>query len=441
MAEKEKIKVVWLCHFSNSFVHERLHFRINPLIRMIRKLFRRSLSLEVPEFANWITNGITECEKINELELHVVSPCRHLKGRTQEFMANGVHYHFFHNEDDDLIPFISRNLFHKKKYEYKKNCRIIKKIINSIHPQVIHLFGAENPHYSLGVLGNYENVITIAQLQTLINDPDFKRNYPIDDETYYHRAAIEKRIIKKADFLGTRATKYRQLIQNDINPDAIILNTTLALEDTIEKNECKKLFDFVYFSANIDKAADLAIEAFGLAHQVKPDITLDVIGSCGDPNFLQILNGIINKYKIKDFVTFEGMLPTHNDVLKRIRQSRFALLPLKIDLTSGTIREAMSNGLPVITTDTGFWGTQKLNLKRQNVLISPIGNHQALADNMLRLLSDASIGETLRQNAYQTRLEAQTNEKTVNKYVEAYKACLENYWNNKPLPKELIMMP
>ena len=44
-----------------------------------------------------------------------------------------------------------------------------------------------------------------------------------------------------------------------------------------------------------------------------------------------------NNFGIKDAVTFEGMLPTHDDVIAQIRKSRFALLPLRIDLTSGTI--------------------------------------------------------------------------------------------------------
>ena len=238
------------------------------------------------------------------------------------------------------------------------------------------------------------------------------------------------------NYVGTPAAKYKEIIRREMNPTAIILNTGLALKDPIVTEQCEKKYDFVYFAANISKAADLAIEAFAIAHKTKPEITLDVIGSYAD-EYKNQLDSLIDKLRIRDAVTFEGSLPTHEDVLKQIRLSRFALLPLKVDLTSGTIREAMSNGLPVVTTDTGELGTQKLNIKRQNVLISPIGDHQALADNMLRLLEDEDLANTLRQNAYQTRSEVRSNEMIARNYVEAYKACINRSKNGTPLPSSV----
>lgn len=70
-------------------------------------------------------------------------------------------------------------------------------------------------------------------------------------------------------------------------------------------------------------------------------------------------------------------------------------------------------------------------------LLSPIGDHMALANNMIRLLEDNILAESLRQNAFQRRQEVDSNEMIVKKYVEAYNACLEKYWNKKPLPKEV----
>ena len=109
--ENKKIRVVWLCHFSNSFVHEKLELKYNPVIKIIRRLAHKSVSLNVPEFANWITNGIREFEKIDEVELHVVSPYPHLKAKLQEFEENGVYYHFFRSEDDTVSTFLYKQIF------------------------------------------------------------------------------------------------------------------------------------------------------------------------------------------------------------------------------------------------------------------------------------------------------------------------------------------
>ena len=435
MVEK-RIKVVWLCHFSNSFVHRRLNLHCNRLVGFIRKMAGIPLSTEVQEFGIWITNGIKEIEKIEEVELHVVSPYPNLKHLVQEFEDNGINYHFFKNEDDSFFPFLYKHTFHPSFYHYKKNCKIISKIIKSIAPDIIHLFGAENPDYALSILNFDKNVVTIAQLQTLMNDPDFKNNYPIDKKNYYYRAKVEKDIIYHVDYIGTTAKKYRNIIQKAIKPDAIILNTTLALKENINKELCDKQFDFVYFAANLYKAADFALEAFGRAYLQKPSITLDIIGGY-TPEFKRTLDSIIDKFGIQNAVTFEGRLPTNDDVIRQIRKSRYALLPLKIDLTSGTIREAMSNGLPVVTTDTGELGTKKLNLQNQNVLLSPIGDHQALANNMIRLMEDSKLAEMLRENAFKTSSEADSNETRVKHYVKVYRLCLEHHRNGKVIPSEI----
>ncbi len=432
----DKIRVVWLCHFSNAFIREHLELQYNRILGFVKKLANKPISTDVPEFANWITNGISEFERIEDVELHIVSPYPHLKTRLQEFTVNGIYYHFFKNEEDSLRVYFQRRFLGKSVFKYRRNSKTICSIISKIRPEIVHLFGAENPEYATSVLNVPKSIITIAQLQTLMSDPDFKKNYSIEDSRYLYRSKVERDIILKADYIGTRALKYRNIIHEEIKPSAIILNTTLALNEPIVFKECEKCFDFVYFAANISKAADLALEAFGLAYQRSQDITLDVIGGYDNATML-MLESIVEKYGIKNAITFEGLLPTHEDVLRQIRKSRFALLPLRVDLTSGTIREAMSNGLPVVTTDTGELGTQKLNFQRKNALLSPVGDALAMADNMLYLIKDNDLAETLRQNGFQTRLEAGSNAMTVHRYVDAYKACIENKRNNVPLSTEI----
>ena len=402
---------------------------------MLRKVFHKSLDTNVSEFAVWITNGIREFEKTDEVDLHVVSPYPYLKSTIEEFDANGIHYHFFRNEDESLTKQLRNRFYRTTKDQYRKNRKQISRIIKKIQPDVVHLFGAENPHYSLGILDVPQNIVTIAQLQTLLNDPTFLENNK-ESRSFLYKSEVERQIIQRVNFVGTSALIYRDIIREKCKPNVCFVNTSLALFEPIVKEQTEKQFDFVYFASNISKAADLALEAFGTAYQENSNITIDIIGGF-DANFKRQLDSIIQKYGISQAVVFEGSLPTHDDVLSQIRKARFALLPLRVDLTSGTIREAMSNGLPVITTDTGELGTQRLNRKRQNVLISPIGNHQALAENMIRLLNDRDLEDTLRQNAYLTRSKANSNEAVIQKYIKVYYACIENYRNHTSLPAEL----
>ena len=77
---KEKLKVVWICHFSNEFVRSELGVKKN-----------------VRDFASWITLGIAEAKKRDDIDLHIVSPHRWISG-ISEFTQQNIHYHFFNPE-------------------------------------------------------------------------------------------------------------------------------------------------------------------------------------------------------------------------------------------------------------------------------------------------------------------------------------------------------
>lgn len=430
--EKKTLKVVMICHFSNSLVRKHIKYSCGLLESIIRFVLRRPL-LQY-DFNQWNTNAIKEFEKKeNEVELHVISPCYGMSKRDSIFCENGVHYYFFKDEFN-LFTLFKNEIFKYHNDSFLKNREYISKTIASIKPDIIHIIGAENPSYSMAAFDIPENIPYIVQLQTLMLDPEFKNAYPINSKTYEYRSCIEKNILEKADYIGTRAEKYKKILTS-LSLKHPILGTTLALTEPIDLNKEKKEFDFVYFAFDISKAVDYAIEAFAMAFKEKPTITLDIVGAYS-VQLKKQLDNRISKLGIQNNVFFEGKLATHDDVIRQITKSRFALLPLKIDLISGTIRESMANGLPVITTITP--DTPKLNEKRESVLLSPIGDHQAMAENMLKLLNDEGYAETLRKNAGITASERINNERIIRKWIDAYHACIDNFKNGTPIPEHLL---
>jgi glycosyltransferase involved in cell wall biosynthesis len=123
-------------------------------------------------------------------------------------------------------------------------------------------------------------------------------------------------------------------------------------------------------------------------------------------------------------VDFTGKLPSYNDVIAEVRKAQFALLPLKVDLISGTIREAMANGLPVVTSKTP--DTPKLNEARESVLLSDIGDFNAMADNMMKLLSDQNFAQLFRENGAKTVFERYSNKALMLEWRDCYHAILKN---------------
>jgi glycosyltransferase involved in cell wall biosynthesis len=433
MDENKKIKILWLCYFSNSEVREKLHPKSGFLEVMARKVLRME-EKKVADFAQWITNGIKEFEKFNNVELHVVSPQYGITEKKVMFEQNGIHYYFYKPDDSLVIKFF-RKLFNNYETTYKGNRKITKEFINKIQPDIIHLYGAENYYYSItGLDIDIHKYPFMVTLQTLTSEPDFKIKDVISGKQYEFRAKIESAVLRRVKYIASSVPKYREIIWQDLNQNAIFLNSFLAVSESISVNNTDKKFDFVSFSASIHKAADFAIEAFAIACKKYPELTLNIIGGTPEP-FTQNLKSRINELGIDRNVFFSGKLPTHDDVLKQIQLSKYALLPLKIDFISGTIREAMFAGLPVVTTITH--GTPTLNEKRKSVLLSEQGDFQAMAENVIKLIESPTLASELTENGLLTVRERWNNERDMLALVEAYKALFNHHHNGIPIPREI----
>jgi glycosyltransferase involved in cell wall biosynthesis len=267
-------------------------------------------------------------------------------------------------------------------------------------------------------------------------DPSFEKNYPISHDMYLYRSSVEVNVIKRADYIGSTIKKMKNVIVQDVKSDAVFLKSNLAIGEKIFDKHVEKKFDFVYYAANISKAFDLALEGFAIAHERIPNITLLVVGAY-DAEYKNKMDARIKELSLEKVITFTGRLPTHDDVLNKIRESRFALIPLKIDIISGTIRESMANGLPVVTTITDG-GTPMLNETRETVLLSPIGDHEALANNMLRLLNDSELASRLKKNGYIRIQERYSNASLVQQQKRALLAAYENFTNGTPIPQDVL---
>ena len=84
-----KLKVVWLCHFTNKEVQE----RINPNSR-------------INEFAPWIPTSIKIFENNDRIDLHIVSPHGYIVG-IKTFRKQGINYYFYNLKFYKLNTFSS----------------------------------------------------------------------------------------------------------------------------------------------------------------------------------------------------------------------------------------------------------------------------------------------------------------------------------------------
>lgn len=428
---ERKIKVAWICHFSNAFVRGKINYRKEYAERLVRYIFHKPKKA-VNDFSQLITNGINQFEHQDEIELHIIAPYEGIFPNIQVFENKGVYYHFFNSDTYQNI--FQKYIFHKEiDLDHIKNRRLINQILDRIHPDIIHLIGAENPYYSLAGLDvDTKKYPLVLGLQTLMSDPNFKKRNPSPD--YSYRQKIERAIILRTTYIMSSVPSFRKMVWGGIRKNAIFLNSFLFVGEDLHLEPCSKYYDFEYNAFNISKAVDLAIEAFAIVTRKYPKVTLHIIGGYSD-DFKSKIDVRIHQLGIDDNVTFTGSLPSHEDVMNEVRKARFALLPLKVDYVSGTIREAMANGLPVVSTITE--GTPSLNDDRQSILVSPIGDNQGMAENMIKLLESKDLADKMRTNAAKTCQERYGNKRILDEHVEIYRAIYLNRTSHVPIPSNL----
>ena len=427
MSEREKLKVVWVCHFSNKDLNDRLPLKVRGMYAFVYKMFTGcNASTDVLDFGIWNINALNEMKRFADIiELHIIAPYPHLAPKIYEYQENGIFYHFFRPSLVLLQHLINKfpRIYDIYRPAYKGNRKVIKSLINKINPSIVHLIGAENPYYSLSGLDVSPDIQLIVQLQTLMSDPKFFDNYPIDKRSYDYRAEIEKNVIMSADYVGTIIESHRKIILEHINPKTKFLDIKLAVGEEFKKIDVAKEYDFVYFARSINKAGDWAIESFIEASKLKPGITLLVVGGYTQKEKTQYEMSLSN-HGLLDNVTFTGALPTHDDVMNAVAKARIALLPIKIDFIPGTIREANALGLPVVTSITD--GTPLLNEKRKCALLSEGGDSQRMAENMILVLENQDLAEELVQNSYMRLEETYNNSRAISAWVEGYGMILKD---------------
>lgn len=431
----DKLKVVWICHLSNKQIRNNLHFCKNYYLKVLSCLSHKSIT-RWNDFAVWNTNAIKEFEHFQDIELTVIFPFAGIKGEKQEFEINGVHYIAFRSEDDHFFPFIKERILGFNKTKFPKNRKIISQAIKEIKPVIVHVIGVENPYYSLAALDVPNDIPCVVSLQTLMSAPGFLENYRISKSSYNFRSETERKVILRSNYLASNVRLYQQIVATSIKNDAVFLNMPLAINANINTETVTKEYDFVYFAANISKAADIAIESFAIAQKKYPGLKLNVSGDYST-DFKTKLDQRIKELGIVENVFFTGPKSTHDEVICQIKKSKYALLPLKVDLISSTIREAMACGLPVVTTITP--STPKINKKRECILLSEKSDYQAMADNMIRLVENKDFASYLSSNSLLYLSERDSNEKNMKMWRDAYYEIIENFESGKPFTEKVLL--
>lgn len=389
------MKVLLICHFWSS-----------QLTNLLDSKRRKDPSPWIQEILNLFENR-------NDLELIVLAP-NYDTNRDIVVEHNNIKYYLFKYSPTILCrlfyPLVPKLIKHddpRKISERIANLLTgylfpkfrIKRIINKIHPDIIHLYGTENPEYAVGVLPflNKSKYKILVSLQGFVFlQPD--KSFFLSRLNHYWRVKYEKYINERISYLtvspsGSLYFKYYS------NVPKIFELTPITKDPKIDASLVDKEYDIVFYAkVTKDKGIEELIKAVGyLKNELSREVTVLVMGFC-ESNYLVKLKDNLIKAGIDHQFCFTGFILDHREVYSLASKAKIMVLPTHNDGFNNTIREAMLMRIPVITTalDTITF----VNNDDKCALLYNIGDFIGIANGIMEILDDNSLKQKLTDNAF-----------------------------------------
>ena len=428
--KKEKISVALICGFSNAKVRAHLPLDNRKLYNIARWLLGMpAKSGTYGDVAAWDTHLIEYMRLRDDVELHVISSHSGLKKGVVSFEEDGVDYHFVRSDRATLLKRLipSASLWHK----LNPIRPAVRKIVRRINPDIIALVGAENPHISGTVLGLDEYPL-IVKCQTIYNNPELKEKITLNPKNAY----VEKLILERVKYVAVN-TKMHYHAFRQINKTAYNFHWPFGFLYPEVKPINVKKYDFVNFAVEMCdvKGFSDSVKALAIVKQSFPNVKLNLVGG-GTSEYRNNLDRLIRELNLQDNVFFTPFFPIQADLFQHLQNSRYALIPSKMDSISSTIRQAMHYGLPVVCYKTP--GTPLLNQDNECVLIAENSDVNDLASKMTLLLSNPSKAEELKNNSTKYDKVLNDDSKKISIVVDNFKAIIANSQDGVPIPQNLI---
>jgi len=166
------------------------------------------------------------------------------------------------------------------------------------------------------------------------------------------------------------------------------------------------------------KGVPFLIRAIAQARQNKINANLTIVGEGAQK---ETLIALVKTLQIEKHVKFEGFVPNSKMPMYYNRCDIFCFPTLGEPFGKAVV-EAMACGKPVIATNVG--GTAEIIQNRENGILVPPANSEAIAAEITRLINDPQESRRIGKKARETIVERFSWEKIAEKYHQLYSALL-----------------
>jgi len=235
----------------------------------------------------------------------------------------------------------------------------------------------------------------------------------IDKYDFRHIITVSEAVKKKYDAIGFTERNIRAIHARGVPPELIAKKSELSIAP--ETGPIKLLY-----VGRIEKVKGIHVAIEAVKHLVDDlgveDIILDIIGE-GDSDYIEYLYALIKKLEMQSHVGFRKAI-SHEAILQEYQKYHILLFPsVWEEPFSGVLIEAMSQGLPIVATNTG--GTPELIRDEWNGLLVNPDDPIDMAKAVKRLIENPSLAKRIALNGIDLISEKYNVEKITDK-IESY---------------------
>ncbi len=205
---------------------------------------------------------------------------------------------------------------------------------------------------------------------------------------------LERLVLLKARILGLRFISVsgftkKQLARQGIPKDRIrVINNGVRLSDYSKINAIKARQPTVCFVGRLTKnkrVEDLIMAGSRLRRRIR-GLKIAIVGSGPEEESLKKL---VKEQKLGQTVEFAGYLPSHRDVLKRLKSSTVFCSPSVVEGFGITLVEAIASGVPYVCSDIPPF--VEISEKGKGGLLFEQKDYEDLAEKIHKILTDKAL--------------------------------------------------
>ncbi len=264
--------------------------------------------------------------------------------------------------------------------------RYLRQFVKDYKPDVLVAFAHRANYRALMAAGDSDTPVVISV-----------RINPIGNYDAFSDKIQIRWLFPKAAGCVFQTTEQKEFFKPYLQDNSVVIMNPVNDKYFGVQHPSEKEKSVVHHARLVDfKNQPMLLRAFLKVHEKHPDYILRLYGPDSEDGTKQILEKIIADNHAEDFIFLMG---ASNSLEKEIPKGEVYAYSSDYEGMPNSLLEAMAMGMPVVSTDCPCGGPKAVINDGENGFLIPVGDEDALADRINRLIEDKELAKRFGVNA------------------------------------------